>query len=85
VLNVPLRKPRKLSKALESRNYVIEKHDSGEADGLAEASYYSVLSPPTLVLVMEYENGSCTETMLGRWAGIPDINEINEVLRENNI
>ena len=73
--------------------YEIKKYDAGETNGLAEASYYGVQSFPTLVLVMEYENGSSTETMLGFWSGILDIDEtrsrdgkkIEEVLGENGL
>jgi len=71
-------------KSLESRKYVIEKYDSGEVDGLTEATYCGVWSFPTLVLIMEYKNGQHTETMLGRWVGVPDLGKIDEVLRENN-
>jgi len=72
-------------KILGDRNFIIEMHDCDELDGLSEASYYSVWSFPTLVLAMEYENGSHGETMLGRWVGILDINKVDEILKEQNV
>ena len=52
-------------------------------DGLAEASYYSVQSVPTLVLVREYDDGVATEQTIGRWTGRISMDRINEVLSEN--
>jgi hypothetical protein len=57
---------------LKGKNVEVLDYNVGTADGLAEASFYSVMSLPTVVVEDAMENG------LGEWRG--DVPRMEEVL-----
>jgi thiol-disulfide isomerase/thioredoxin len=57
---------------LKEKNVEVLDYNVGTADGLAEASFYSVMSLPTIVVEDAMENG------LGEWRG--DVPRMEEVL-----
>ena len=57
---------------LKEKNVQVLDYNVGTADGLAEASFYSVMSLPTVVVEDAMENG------LGEWRG--DVPRMEEVL-----
>jgi len=57
---------------LKEKNVEVLDYNVGTADGLAEASFYSVMSLPTVVVEDAMENG------LGEWRG--DVPRMEEVL-----
>jgi thiol-disulfide isomerase/thioredoxin len=57
---------------LKKKNVQVLDYNVGTADGLAEASFYSVMSLPTVVVEDAMENG------LGEWRG--DVPRMEEVL-----
>jgi hypothetical protein len=57
---------------LKEKNVEVLDYNVGTADGLAEASFYSVMSLPTVVVEDAMENG------LGEWRG--DVPRVEEVL-----
>ena len=59
------------SRLLEEKVNVLT-YNVGTADGLAEASFYSVMSLPTVVVEDALENG------LGEWRG--DVPKVEDVL-----
>jgi hypothetical protein len=63
---------KKLRDNLKEQNVHVLDYNVGTADGLAEASFYSVMSLPTVVVEDAMENG------LGEWRG--DVPRMEEVL-----
>ncbi len=63
---------KKLRDNLKQKNVKVLDYNVGTADGLAEASFYSVMSLPTVVVEDAMENG------LGEWRG--DVPRLEEVL-----
>ena len=63
---------KQLRDKLEERNVNVLTYNVGTADGLAEASFYSVMSLPTVVVEDAMENG------IGEWRG--DVPKVEEVL-----
>jgi thiol-disulfide isomerase/thioredoxin len=63
---------KQLRDGLKERNVRVLDYNVGTADGLAEASFYSVMSLPTVVVEDAMENG------LGEWRG--DVPRMEEVL-----
>jgi thiol-disulfide isomerase/thioredoxin len=63
---------KQLRDKLQERNVNVLAYNVGTADGLAEASFYSVMSLPTVVVEDAMENG------LGEWRG--DVPKVEEVL-----
>jgi thiol-disulfide isomerase/thioredoxin len=63
---------KKLRDNLKQQNVHVLDYNVGTADGLAEASFYSVMSLPTVVVEDAMENG------LGEWRG--DVPRMEEVL-----
>ncbi len=57
---------------LKEKNVNVVAYNVGTADGLAEASFYSVMSLPTVVVEDTMENG------IGEWRG--DVPRIEDVL-----
>ena len=51
-------------------------------DGLAEASYYSVMGTPTIVVVKDTSNGTTSDEVMARATGEVDQNVLNKVLEE---
>jgi thiol-disulfide isomerase/thioredoxin len=63
---------KQLGSQLEERNVNVLTYNVGTADGLAEASFYSVMSLPTVLVEDALENG------VGEWRG--DVPRVEEVL-----
>jgi hypothetical protein len=63
---------KKLRDGLKDKHIDVFDYNVGTADGLAEASFYSVMSLPTVVVEDANENG------IGEWRG--DVPHIDEVL-----
>jgi hypothetical protein len=62
---------KKLRDGLKDKNVDVFDYNVGTADGLAEASFYSVMSLPTVVVEDANENG------IGEWRGdVPHIEEV---------
>jgi hypothetical protein len=60
---------------LEEEGLRVQCYDIGTADGLAEASYYGILSTPTMII----EDGN--EKMLADFRGtVPTVQQIRNVL-----
>jgi hypothetical protein len=57
---------------LKEKNVKVFDYNVGTADGLAEASFYSVMSLPTVVVEDAMENG------VGEWRG--DVPKMEEVM-----
>ena len=57
---------------LKEKNIKVFDYNVGTADGLAEASFYSVMSLPTVVVEDAMENG------VGEWRG--DVPKMEEVM-----
>lgn len=57
---------------LEEKNIPVQAYNVGTADGLAEASFYSIMSLPTVLVEDGLENG------VGEWRG--DVPKMEEVL-----
>jgi hypothetical protein len=67
---------KKLRDNLKKRNVDVFDYNVGTADGLAEASFYSVMSLPTVVVEDAKENG------IGEWRGdVPLIEEVMTVVQ----
>jgi thiol-disulfide isomerase/thioredoxin len=61
---------------LKDKNVQVLDYNVGTADGLAEASFYSVMSLPTVVVEDAMENG------LGEWRGdVPGMEEVLTAVR----
>jgi thiol-disulfide isomerase/thioredoxin len=63
---------KKLGDQLQEREVKVLTYNVGTADGLAEASFYSVMSLPTVLVEDGMENG------IGEWRG--DVPKMEEVL-----
>ena len=63
---------KQLRDKLQERNVNVLAYNVGTADGLAEASFYSVMSLPTVLVEDALENG------VGEWRG--DVPRVEEVL-----
>ncbi|MGD0231066.1 MAG: thioredoxin family protein [Syntrophorhabdales bacterium] len=63
---------KQLRERLEEKKVNVLAYNVGTADGLAEASFYSVMSLPTVLVEDAMENG------IGEWRG--DVPKIEEVL-----
>jgi thiol-disulfide isomerase/thioredoxin len=63
---------KQLRDKLKEKNVNVLDYNVGTADGLAEASFYSVMSLPTVVVEDALENG------VGEWRG--DVPRMEEVL-----
>jgi thiol-disulfide isomerase/thioredoxin len=63
---------KQLRDSLKQKNVNVLDYNVATADGLAEASFYSVMSLPTVVVEDAMENG------LGEWRG--DVPRMEEVL-----
>jgi hypothetical protein len=62
---------KKLRDGLKDKNIDVFDYNVGTVDGLAEASFYSVMSLPTVVVEDANENG------IGEWRGdVPHIEEV---------
>ncbi len=62
---------KQLRDKLKEKNIRVLDYNVGTADGLAEASFYSVMSLPTVVVEDAMENG------LGEWRGeVPRMEEV---------
>jgi hypothetical protein len=62
---------KKLRDGLKDKQIDVFDYNVGTADGLAEASFYSVMSLPTVVVEDANENG------IGEWRGdVPHIDEV---------
>lgn len=72
--NCPMAK--KLRDNLKEKDVHVFDYNVETADGLAEASFYSVLSLPTIVVEDASENG------IGEWRGVvPKVEEVLQVVR----
>ncbi len=66
---------KKLGENLREKNVTVVNYDVETADGLAEASFYSVMALPTIVVEDRMENG------IGEWRGnVPKMEEVLEVV-----
>lgn len=66
---------KKLHQNLKEKNVNVIGYDVETADGLAEASFYSVMSLPTIVVEDHMENG------VGEWRGkVPAMEEVLQVV-----
>jgi hypothetical protein len=66
---------KKLGENLREKNVKVVNYDVETADGLAEASFYSVMALPTIVVEDRMENG------IGEWRGnVPKMEEVLEVV-----
>ena len=63
---------KQLQSRLEEEHVKVLAHNVGTAEGLAEASFYSVMSLPTVVVEDAMENG------VAEWRG--DVPKVEEVL-----
>jgi thiol-disulfide isomerase/thioredoxin len=67
---------KQLKDGLIERDVNVVAYNVGTADGLAEASFYSVMSLPTVLVEDTMENG------IGEWRGdVPKIEEVLTVVR----
>ena len=67
---------KKLGENLREKNINVVDYNVETADGLAEASFYSVMALPTIVVEDRMENG------IGEWRGnVPKMEEVLEVVR----
>ena len=66
---------KKLGENLRQKNVKVVNYDVETPDGLAEASFYSVMALPTIVVEDRMENG------IGEWRGnVPKMEEVLEVV-----
>jgi len=66
---------KKLGENLREKNVKVVNYDVETADGLAEASFYSVMALPTIVVEDRMENG------IGEWRGnVPKMEEVLELV-----
>ncbi len=66
---------KKLGENLREKNVEVINYNVETADGLAEASFYSVMALPTIVVEDGFENG------IGEWRGnVPKMEEVLEVV-----
>ncbi len=66
---------KKLGENLKKKNVAVINYNVETADGLAEASFYSVMALPTIVVEDGMENG------IGEWRGnVPKMEEVLEVV-----
>ncbi len=66
---------KKLGENLRQKNIAVVDYNVETADGLAEASFYSVMALPTIVVEDGAENG------IGEWRGnVPKMEEVLEVV-----
>jgi glutaredoxin len=66
---------KKLQQNLTENNVNVIGYDVETADGLAEASFYSVMSLPTVVIEDAMENG------IGEWRGnVPNMEEVLHIV-----
>ena len=66
---------KKLGDNLREKNVDVVDYNVETADGLAEASFYSVMALPTIVVEDGMENG------IGEWRGnVPKMEEVLEVV-----
>jgi thioredoxin family protein len=66
---------KKLGDNLRKKNIDVVDYNVETADGLAEASFYSVMALPTIVVEDGMENG------IGEWRGnVPKMEEVLEVV-----
>ncbi len=66
---------KKLGQNLREKNVSVLDYNVETADGLAEASFYSVMALPTIVVEDGMENG------LGEWRGkVPKMEEVLEIV-----
>ena len=66
---------KKLGQNLREKNIVVVDYNVETDDGLAEASFYSVMALPTIVVEDGMENG------IGEWRGnVPNMEEVLEVV-----
>ena len=67
---------KQLKDGLIERDVNVVAYNVGTADGLAEASFYSVMSLPTVLVEDTMENG------IGEWRGdVPKMEEVLTVVR----
>ncbi len=67
---------KQLKDGLMARDVNVVAYNVGTADGLAEASFYSVMSLPTVLVEDTMENG------IGEWRGdVPKMEEVLTVVR----
>ena len=67
---------KQLKDGLMERDVNVVAYNVGTADGLAEASFYSVMSLPTVLVEDTMENG------IGEWRGdVPRMEEVLTVVR----
>jgi hypothetical protein len=67
---------KKLRDGLKQNNVEVLDYNVGTADGLAEASFYSIMSLPTVVVEDAMENG------VGEWRGdVPRMEEVMTAVR----
>jgi glutaredoxin len=74
--NCPKCPPAKdLAMELQKEGFHVIQYDLDTIEGLAEASYYSILSTPSLIIENE------TEDEIASWrGGVPDLQEVKQVL-----
>ena len=66
---------KKLGDNLRKKNVDVVDYNVETADGLAEASFYSVMALPTIVVEDGMENG------IGEWRGkVPQMEEVLEIV-----
>ena len=67
---------KKLRDTLQEKNIAVDDFNVGTTDGLAEATFYSVMALPTVLIEDESENS------LQEWRGqVPHIDEVMNVVQ----